>query len=308
MTKNSKIYIAGHTGLVGSAIMRTFEERGYSNIIIRTHNELDLTRQMDVESFFTNEEPEIVILAAAKVGGIYANITYPAEFIYDNLQIQTNVIHSSWKTGVKKLIFLSSSCIYPKLSPQPMKEEYLLTGLMEPTNEMFGIAKIAGIKMCQAYRRQYSCNFVSAIASNLYGPNDNYNLKNSHVLAALIRKFHEAKINKLEKVTLWGDGSPRREFLYIDDLVDALLFLMDNYNEEEPINVGTGVDITIKELAQIVKSEVGYQGEIYWDVDKPKGTPRKLLYVTKLTNLGWKYKIRLKDGIHTTYKHFVEND
>lgn len=308
MEKGSKIYIAGHTGLVGAAIVRKLENDGFTNLLLVTRKDCDLRIQHQVSKLLENERPEYVFLVAAKVGGIHANITYPTEFIYDNLQIQTNVIHSAWKTGVKKLIFLSSSCIYPKLSPQPMKEEYLLTGLMEPTNEMFGIAKIAGIKMCQAYRRQYNCNFISAIASNLYGPNDNYNLQNSHVLAALIRKFHEAKINKLDRVILWGDGSPRREFLYIDDLIDALLFLIDNYNEEEPINIGTGVDITIKELAQIVKSEVGYQGEIHWDVDKPKGTPRKLLDVTKLTNLGWKCRIRLKDGIHATYKYFVECD
>ncbi len=308
MEKEAKIYIAGHTGLVGSAIVRRLKNDGFTNLLIVSHKDCDLRIQNQVSELFKQERPEYIFLVAAKVGGIHANITYPAEFIYDNLQIQTNVIHSSWKTGVKKLIFLNSSCIYPKFSPQPMLEEYLLTGLMEPTNEMFGIAKIAGIKMCQAYRRQYNCNFISAIASNLYGPNDNYNLKNSHVLGALIRKFHEAKINKLDRVILWGDGSPRREFLYIDDLVDALLFLMDNYNEEEPINIGTGVDITVKELAQIVKSEVGYQGEIYWDVNKPNGIPRKLLDISKLSNLGGKYKIRLKDGIHTTYKYFVEWD
>jgi len=308
MEKESKIYVTGHTGLVGSAIVRRLKDDGFTNLLWISHKDCDLRIPNQVSELFKQERPEYVFLVAAKVGGIYANITYPAEFIYDNLEIQTNVIHSAWKAKVKKLIFLSSSCIYPKLSPQPMLEEYLLTGLMEPTNEMFGIAKIAGVKMCQAYKRQYNCSCISAIASNLYGLNDNYNLKNSHVLAALIRKFHEAKINKLEKVTLWGDGSPRREFLYVDDLVDALLFLMDNYNEEEPINIGYGIDINIKELAQIVKSEVGYLGEIYWDVNKPKGTTRKLLDVTKLNNLGWKYNISLKDGIHATYKYFVEYD
>lgn len=344
MKKNAKIYVAGHTGLVGSAIVRKLRKEGYDNLLLVPHKELDLRDQKAVNDFFESNRPEYVFLAAAKVGGIWANYTKPAEFIYDNLAIEVNVIHSAWKFGVKKLLFLGSSCIYPKFAPQPMKEEYLLTGALETTNEPYAIAKIAGIKMVEAYRRQYNVNFISAMPTNLYGPNDNFDLNHSHVLPALIRKFHLAKllengeINLLKKdlakfgngfngletasdqeivaylgkfgittnyVTLWGSGSPRREFLHVDDLADALLFMMKNYDEMLFLNVGWGKDITIKELAEIVKSVIGFRGVIKWDSSKPDGTPRKLLDVSRLSNLGWRPRIELEEGIKNTYDWYV---
>ena len=307
MEKNSKIYIAGHNGMVGSAIMRNLKEKGYSNIIGKSHKELDLTRQADVEDFFLQEKPEYVFLAAAKVGGIYANNTYPAEFIYSNLMVESNIIHSAYESQVKKLLFLGSSCIYPKLAPQPIKENYLLTGSLEETNEAYAIAKIAGIELCKFYRKQYGCNFISAMPTNLYGINDNFDLETSHVLPALIRKFHDAKISDTKIVTLWGSGKPLREFLYVDDLADALVHLMLNYSEEIHVNVGTGNDLSIQELAELVKKVVGYDGKIINDDDKPDGTPRKLLDVTRLHNLGWHHKTNLEDGIKKSYKWFVEN-
>lgn len=302
MNKKDKIYIAGHRGMVGSAIYRKLENEGYSNIITRSSKELDLTRQADVEAFFEAEKPDYVFLAAAKVGGIVANNTYRADFIHTNLQIQNNVIHSAYLNKVKKLMFLGSSCIYPKLADQPLKEDYLLTGLLEPTNEPYAIAKIAGIKMCEAYRDQYGCNFISVMPTNLYGPNDNYDLKNSHVLPALIRKFHEAKINASESVEIWGSGSPKREFLHVDDLAEACVFLMNNYDESLFLNVGTGEDLSIKELAHMIKDIVGFSGELVFDTSKPDGTPRKLMDVSRLHALGWKHKIELKDGINSVYK------
>ncbi len=307
MNFNSKIFVAGHRGMVGSAIVRKLQKEGYTHIITRTSKELDLRNQQAVEEFFQNEKPEYVFLAAAKVGGILANNTYRAEFLYDNLMIQNNVIHFSYKYGVKKLLFLGSSCIYPKLAPQPMKEEYLLSGYLEPTNEPYAIAKITGIKMCEAYRDQYACNFISAMPTNLYGPNDNYDLNNSHVLPALIRKFHEAKINHQPKVIVWGTGTPRRELMHVDDLADACLFLMKNYNEKQFVNVGTGKDISIRELAELVKKIVGYEGEIVFDTSKPDGTPRKLLDLTRLNQIGWQSKIELEEGIRMTYQDFLEN-
>jgi len=307
MEKTSKIYVAGHTGMVGSAILRRLQKEGYNNIITRTSKELDLRRQKDVEEFFEAEKPEYVFLAAAKVGGILANNTYRAEFLYDNLMIQSNVIHAAYKYKVKKLLFLGSSCIYPKFAPQPMKEEYLLSGYLEPTNEPYAIAKIAGIKMCEAYRYQYGCNFISAMPTNLYGPNDNYDLNNSHVLPALIRKFHEAKINNAPNVVVWGTGKPRRELMHVDDLADACLFLMLHYNDSKFVNVGTGKDISIAELAELVKKIVGYNGEIVYDTSKPDGTPRKLLDLTYLHSLGWKHKIELEEGIRSTYQYFLEH-
>ena len=308
MLKSSRIYVAGHRGLVGSAIVRRLQSEGYSDIITRTHSELDLAGQSEVEEFFKKERPEYVFLAAAKVGGIIANNTYPAEFIYTNLMIQTCILHAAYLSGVKKLIFLGSSCIYPKFAPQPMKEEYLLTGELEPTNEPYAVAKIAGIKMCQAYNRQYGTNFISVMPTNLYGPDDNFDLESSHVLPAMIRKFHEAKDvkPKLQPVVLWGTGSPRREFLYVDDLADACLFLMENYDVKPGIdlgliNIGTGKDITIKELAEMIKETVGFKGSITWDTTRPDGTPQKLLDVTKLKSLGWNSKTTLKQGIKQTY-------
>lgn len=286
MNKDSKIYVAGHRGLVGSAIVRNLEERGYTNIICRTHKELDLTRQADVEKFFEEEKPEYVFLAAAKVGGIHANNTRPAEFIYENLMIESNIIHSAYKYGVKKLLFLGSSCIYPKFANQPIKEEYLLTGELEPTNEAYAIAKITGIELCKFYRRQYGCDFISAMPTNLYGINDNFDLETSHVLPALIRKFHKAKINNQEEVVMWGTGKPLREFMYVDDLADALVHLMVNYSDEIHVNMGTGKDLSIGELAQIVKEVVGYEGKIVNDLSKPDGTPRKLLDVSRLEATG----------------------
>jgi GDP-L-fucose synthase len=303
INKESKIYIAGHNGMVGSAIYRALSKRGYSNIVTKTSKELDLKVQNDVESFFQTEKPEFVFLAAAKVGGILANNTYRAEFLYDNLMIQNNVIHQSYKSGVKKLLFLGSSCIYPKMAPQPLQEDALLTGVLEPTNEPYAIAKIAGIKMCDAYRAQYGCNFISAMPTNLYGPNDNYDLQASHVLPALIRKFHEAKKTDAKEVVLWGTGSPKREFLHVDDLATACLFLMDHFEEAGFVNVGVGEDLSIQELALLIKEIVGYQGAIINDLTKPDGTPRKLMDVSKINKLGWKATIHLKDGITNTYHH-----
>jgi GDP-L-fucose synthase len=303
---NAKVYVAGHRGLVGSAIVRRLKAGGYGNIITRTHAELDLTLQEEVEAFFAREKPEYVYLAAAKVGGIGANSTYPAQFIYENLAIALNVIEAARKYGVKKLLNLGSSCIYPKYAPQPIKEEYLLTGPLEPTNEAYAIAKISAIKLCKFYNQQYGTNFISLMPTNLYGPGDNYDLENSHVLPALIRKFHEAKI-KGGPVILWGDGSPMREFLHSDDLADAAVFLMENKDAAdigEFVNIGTGEDLAIKDLAELVAKIVGYTGEIIWDTSKPNGTPRKLLDVSKLTALGWKYKIKLEDGIASTYQDF----
>jgi len=306
MKFDSKIYVAGHRGLVGSALVRKLTELGYTNLITRAHVELDLTRQTKVEDFFDKERPEYVFLAAAKVGGILANSTYPAEFIYNNIVVQSNVIHNSYLFGVKKLLFLGSSCIYPRDCPQPMKEDYLLSGYLEPTNEPYAIAKIAGIKMCHSYNRQYGTNFISVMPTNLYGPNDNFDIQNAHVLPALIRKFHEAKVAGQKEVVVWGTGSPRREFLYVDDLADACIFLMNNYNSSEIINIGVGKDISIKELALMVKEIVGFDGEIVFDTSKPDGTPIKLLDVSKLSSLGWQAKISLKEGIKKTYRWYTE--
>jgi len=303
--KNSKIYIAGHRGMVGSAIHRKLQKEGYNNIITRSSSELDLRVQNDVEEFFEQEKPEYVFLAAAKVGGIVANNTYRADFLYENLQIQNNIIHSSYLNGVKKLMFLGSSCIYPKLAPQPLKEDYLLTGTLEPTNEPYAIAKIAGIKMCDAYRSQYGCNYISVMPTNLYGYNDNYHPQNSHVLPALIRRFHEAKISNTPEVTIWGTGTPKREFLFADDLAEACYYLMQNYNEEGLVNIGTGEDISIKDLALLIKDIIGYEGEINFDTSKPDGTPRKLMDVSKLHSKGWHYKIELRDGIKLAYEDFL---
>ena len=302
MDKNSKIYIAGHRGMAGSAIHRRLIKGGFKNFVFRTSDELDLRDQRAVANFFEKEKPAYVFLAAAKVGGIVANNTYRAEFLYDNLMIQSNVIESSYRNGVGKLLFLGSSCIYPKLAPQPLKEDYLLTGLLEHTNEPYAIAKIAGIKMCDAYRNQYDCNFISAMPTNLYGPNDNYDLKNSHVLPALLRKFHEAKIDNQAEVIVWGSGTPRREFLHADDMADACVFLMKNYSEEGLINIGVGEDLSIRELAEMIKDIVGYQGTIVFDASKPDGTPRKLMDVSKLSSFGWKASIELKEGIEQVYK------
>lgn len=307
MQKEDKIYIAGHRGMVGSAILRKLEKEAFTNLITRTSKELDLRDQKAVAVFFENEQPNYVILAAAKVGGIHANNIYRADFLYENLQIQNNVIHNSYLHKVKKLLFLGSSCIYPKLAPQPLKEDYLLTGILEPTNEPYAIAKIAGIKMCEAYRSQYGCNFISAMPTNLYGPNDNYDLNNSHVLPALIRKFHEAKEHQELFVEIWGTGSPKREFLHVDDLADACYFLLKNYNEAEFVNVGTGEDLSIKALALLIKEIVGYNGELKFNTSKPDGTPRKLMDVRKLNELGYKYRIGLKEGITSVYEEFKNN-
>lgn len=308
MNKSDKIYIAGHRGMVGSAIHRKLKAEGFHNILVRTSSELDLRNQQAVDAFFATEKPDYVFLAAAKVGGIQANNVYRADFIYENLMIQSNVIHASYVQKVKKLMFLGSSCIYPKLAPQPLKEEYLLTGLLESTNEPYAIAKIAGIKMCDAYRAQYGCNFISVMPTNLYGPNDNYDLNNSHVLPALIRKFHEAKVNNAPEVWMWGTGNPRREFLHADDLADACFYLMQHYNDEGLVNVGTGEDVTIKELALLVKDIVGYKGEIKHDLSKPDGTPRKLMDVGKLHNMGWKHTIELREGIQKVYEEFEKRE
>ncbi len=307
MELDSKIYIAGHMGLVGSAIHRQLKEEGYANTIGRPRKELDLDRQAQVESFFEEQRPEYVFLAAAKVGGIWANNSFPAEFIYSNIMVQTNVIHSAYRTGVKKLLFLGSSCIYPKHCPQPMKEEYLLTGPLEPTNEPYALAKIAGIRACQSYNRQYGTNYISVMPTNLYGPNDNFDLETSHALPALIRKFHEAKIKSNPSVTIWGTGSPRREFLHVDDLADACIFLMNHYDESDIINVGCGEDISIAELALLVKGVVGYTGDIEYDIEKPDGTPRKLLDVSRLRDLGWRPKLSLEEGIKKTYEWYCQN-
>lgn len=308
MQNQDKIYVAGHRGMVGSAIVRKLQKEGYENLLLRTSKELDLRDQKAVASFFESEKPDYVFLAAAKVGGILANNTYPATFLYDNLAIQTNVIHNAYLNNVKKLLFLGSSCIYPKMAPQPLKESYLLTGLLEPTNEPYAIAKITGIKMCESYRKQYGCNFISAMPTNLYGPGDNYDLNNSHVLPALLRKFHEAKINHDPSVVVWGTGTPLREFLHADDLADALYFLMQHYDEAEFVNVGTGKDISIGDLARLVKKITGYEGTLQFDTSKPDGTPRKLLDVSKLHNLGWKPSIGFEEGIRSVYiKKFIED-
>ncbi|MGZ5244625.1 MAG: GDP-L-fucose synthase [Bacteroidia bacterium] len=306
MEKNARIYIAGHRGMVGSAIVRRLKSEGYNNLLLRTSKELDLRNQREVQDFFEQEKPEYVFLAAAKVGGIMANNTYRAEFLYDNLMIEANVIHQSHLAEVKKLLFLGSSCIYPKMAPQPLKEEYLLTGSLEPTNEPYAIAKITGIKLCETYRHQYNSNFISAMPTNLYGPNDNYDLQNSHVLPALIRKFHEAKTENRPFVELWGTGSPLREFLHVDDLAEACLHLMETYNEPTTINIGVGHDISIKDLALLVKETVGYEGELKWDSTKPDGTPRKLMDVSKLHATGFKAKITLEEGIKRVYREFRE--
>ena len=306
MNKGAKIYVAGHRGLVGAAIVRALQSASYENLLLRSRNDLDLTDQTAVRDFFQANKPEYVFLSAAKVGGIHANNTYPAEFIRDNLLIQSNIVDSAYSSSVKKLLFLGSSCIYPKLAPQPMKEECLLTGPLETTNEWYAIAKIAGIKMCQAYRRQYGFNAISLMPTNLYGPGDNFDLEKSHVLPALIRKFHEAKEQDLSQVVVWGTGTPRREFLYVDDLADAALFLMDNYDDEHIVNVGVGEDVSITELAELVSKIVGYHGSIIYDTSKPDGTPRKLLDIAKLNALGWRAKIQLEEGIETTYQWYKE--
>lgn len=306
MEKSAKIYIAGHKGMVGSAIYRKLEKEGFTNLVTRSSSEVDLRNQAAVEAFFAEEKPDYVFLAAAKVGGIMANNTYRAEFLYDNLQIQNNVINSSYLNGVKKLMFLGSSCIYPKLAPQPLKEDALLTGLLEETNEPYAIAKIAGIKMCDAYRAQYGCNYISVMPTNLYGYNDNYHPQNSHVLPALIRRFHEAKENGTETVTIWGTGSPLREFLFADDLAEACYYLMQNYNEAGLVNIGSGKEISIKDLALLIKRIVGYEGELLFDTTKPDGTPRKLMDVSKLHAAGWEHKIELEEGIKLAYEDFLQ--
>jgi len=322
LNKNSKIYIAGHSGMVGSAMLRKFQSEGFSNLTVRKRNELDLTNQADVNEFFENEKPEYVIIAAAKVGGILANNTYRAEFIYDNLMIEANIIHAAYKNSVKKLLFLGSSCIYPKLAPQPLKEEYLLSGYLEYTNEPYAIAKIAGIKLCENYYKQYGSNFFSIMPTNMYGPNDNFNLETSHVLPALLRKIHEATLRQAHNsdigipsgVEVWGTGKPKREFLYVDDLADAVFYLMNKVDAKDlydngisHINIGTGEDLTIAELVDVIKKVVGFEGEIKYDISKPDGTPRKLLDVTRLHKLGWKHKTNLEEGIRKTYEWFLEN-
>ena len=307
MNLNSKIYIAGHRGMVGSAILRALETRGYQNIIFRTSKELDLRNQQAVADFFSIEKPDYVFLAAASVGGILANSTYRADFLYDNLMIESNIIHSSWVQGVTKLLFLGSSCIYPKLAPQPLKESYLLTGKLEPSNEPYAIAKIAGIKLCEGYRDQYGCNFISVMPTNLFGYGDNYDLKSSHVLPALIRKFHEATITNQPFVELWGTGTPRREFLFADDLADACLLLMNIYNEKELVNIGTGVDLSIRDLAKEVAVATGFSGQVKWDSSKPDGTPRKLMDVSKLRSLGWEPAVSLQEGIRLAYADFKKS-
>ncbi len=305
MEFSAKIYVAGHRGLVGSALIKRLKEIGYSNLLTRTHSELDLQNQSAVEEFFRKEKPDYVFLAAAKVGGIYANNTYPAEFAYSNLQIQNNIVNSSWLNKVKKLCFLGSSCIYPKYAPQPMKEEHLLTGELEPTNQAYALAKIAGIIMCQSYNKQYGTNYISVMPTNLFGPNDNYDSMNSHVLPALIRRFHEAKINKAPTVTIWGTGTPKREFLYSEDLADACIFLMNNYDSGEIVNIGTGIEVSITELASTIKEVVGYPGDIVYDSTKPDGTPRKLLDCSKIHSLGWKHTTDFKEGIKLAYQDFT---
>lgn len=307
MTKSEKIYVAGSGGMVGSAIVRELKNKGYENILTRSSKELDLRNQSATKEFMEKERPDYVFVAAAKVGGIQANNTYPAQFIYDNLMIESNLIHAAYETGVKKLLFLGSSCIYPKFAEQPLKEDALLTGLLEPTNEAYAIAKITGIKLCEFYRKQYGCDFISAMPTNLYGINDNFDLNSSHVLPALIRKFHEAKINGDKEVVMWGTGTPKREFLYVDDLAEACLFLMENYSEEQHINVGTGEDLSIRGLAELVKKIIGFEGEIVNDTSKPDGTPRKVMDVSKLNRLGWKASTGLEEGIRKVYDWFLEN-
>lgn len=307
MEKNSKIYVAGHRGMVGSAILRRLQQDGYTNIITRTHAELDLTNQAEVEKFFAEETPEYVFLAAAKVGGIIANETAPADFMYDNMMLEMNVIHSAWKHGCKKLEFLGSSCIYPRLAPQPMPEGCLLTSSLETTNEAYALAKISGLKYCEYLNRQYGTDYISVMPTNLYGPNDNYHPTHSHVLPALIRRFHEAKAEGRDEVVCWGDGSPLREFLYVDDLADLCVFLMNHYSGNETVNAGSGVEITIKGLTELVARVVGYEGRILWDTSKPNGTPRKLLDISKAAALGWKYRTELEEGIAKTYQDFLNN-
>ncbi len=304
MEKQEKIYIAGHKGMVGSAIFRNLKEKGYNNIVVKTSSELDLRNQKEVFDFFEQEKPQYVFLAAAKVGGIHANNSFRAQFIYENLMIQNNVIHSSYLAGVKKLMFLGSSCIYPKMAPQPIKEEYILTGYLESTNEPYAIAKITGIKMCEAYRDQYNCNYIAVMPTNLYGPNDNYDLNNSHVLPALIRKFHEAKENKQDEVVVWGTGTPLREFMHADDMADACVYLMNTYDGKKFVNLGVGTDVTIHDLALLIKKVTGFTGSIKFDTSKPDGTPRKLMDVSYLHSLGWKHKINLEEGISKVYADF----
>ena len=307
MNKDSKIYVAGHRGMVGSAIVRELLRQGYTNLVVRTHRELDLTRQADVEAFFAAEKPEYVFLAAAKVGGIVANDSHPADFMYDNMILEMNVIHAAWKNDCKKLEFLGSSCIYPRKAPQPMKEDCLLTGALEKTNEAYALAKISGLKYCEFLNRQYGTDYISVMPTNLYGPNDNYHPEHSHVLPALIRRFHEAKLAGVESVTCWGDGSPLREFLYVDDLANLCVFLMNNYSGNETVNAGTGKELTIKALTELVAQVVGYTGHIGWDTTRPNGTPRKLLDVSKATALGWTSKTELEDGIRLAYEDFLHN-
>ncbi|MBQ9488036.1 MAG: GDP-L-fucose synthase [Selenomonadaceae bacterium] len=305
--KNAKIFVAGHRGMVGSAILRELKRQGYENIVTRTHAELNLCRQADVENFFAAEKPEYVFLAAAKVGGIVANSKAPADFMYQNMMIEMNVINAAWQNSCKKLLFLGSSCIYPKFAPQPMKEDCLLTSALEPTNEAYALAKISGLKYCAYLNRQYGADFISVMPTNLYGPNDNYHPLHSHVLPALIRRFHEAKVENAPSVTCWGDGSPLREFLYVDDLADLCVFLMNNYSGDETVNAGTGKEISIKNLSELVAKIIGYEGKIIWDTSKPNGTPRKLLDVSKAKNLGWTYKTELADGIKLAYEDFLNN-
>ncbi len=314
MEKDAKVYVAGHRGLVGSAIVRTLKNKGYNNLILKTHNELDLVNSIAVDTFFETERPEYVFLAAAKVGGIHANSIYPAEFFYINSAIQNNVIHAAYKNNVNKLLFLGSSCIYPKMCPQPMKEDYLLSDYLEPTNEAYALAKIAGLKMCEYYNFQYNTNFISCMPTNLYGINDNFDLESSHVLPALIRKFHEAKLSNASTVEIWGTGSPKREFLHVDDMAEACVFLMQSYEgknlngeNQGHVNIGTGEEVSIKELALVIKEVVGFEGELVFNADKPDGTPRKLLDASKLHSLGWKHKTSLKDGIKSTYEWYCEN-
>ena len=304
MQINSKIFVAGHRGMVGSAIVRNLKEKGFANIVTRTSSEVDLRSQEQVSDFFAEEKPDFVFLAAAKVGGILANNTYRADFLYDNLLIEADIIHAAYENKVEKLLFLGSSCIYPKLAPQPLKEEYLLTGLLESTNEPYAIAKITGIKLCEAYRDQYGCNFIAAMPTNLYGQGDNYHPANSHVIPGLIRKFHEAKVNNKEYVEIWGTGKPLREFLYVDDLAEACFFLMERYNEKIFVNIGTGTDLTIRDLAAAIKDTTGFQGKLVFDESKPDGTPRKLMDVTRLSEMGWKYTIPLKEGLKKAYEFF----
>jgi GDP-L-fucose synthase len=307
MNRESKIFVAGHNGMVGSAIVRQLQKQGYNNLLLRTHSQLDLCRQEAVEQFFEHEKPEYVFLAAAKVGGIIANQTAPADFMYQNMMLEMNVIHAAWQNGCKKLEFLGSSCIYPRMAPQPMKEDCLLTSALEPTNEAYALAKITGLKYCEYLNRQYKTDFISVMPTNLYGPNDNYHPEHSHVLPALIRRFHQAKIDNLTEVTCWGDGTPLREFLYVDDLAELCVFLMNNYSGNETVNAGTGKEISIKQLTELVAETVGFKGHIIWDTSKPNGTPRKLLDISKTTQMGWRYKTELEDGIRMAYQDFLEN-